>query len=203
MYYTAKFCETAAARRRQRRLRAYLRYARMSVAMALAESTHHTSRGQQLELFQLYEEEPGGSRPPCPGEPWGPQEKVQQCTVEQLADVVPMVQILDTPGLLGEGIRWWRCCGCSTCRLVEQVIAVPKISLDRVPQRSAIRRPQKVETEPGYSLAGIAVRALGRRAATALAEQTADNPVPQGRREGGPRSTSRTGFNSGGRGAYL
>ena len=34
--------ETAAARRRQRRLRAYLRYARMSVAVALAESTHHT-----------------------------------------------------------------------------------------------------------------------------------------------------------------
>ena len=38
---------TAAARRRQRRLRAYLRYARMSVAMALAESTHHSSRGQK------------------------------------------------------------------------------------------------------------------------------------------------------------
>ena len=34
---------TAAARRRHRRLRAYMRYARMSVAMALAESTHHTS----------------------------------------------------------------------------------------------------------------------------------------------------------------
>ena len=78
---------TAAARRRQRRLRAYLRYARMSVAMALAGSTHHTSRGQknaragvgremnftatngdprtpQQELFKLsFEEEPGGGRP--------------------------------------------------------------------------------------------------------------------------------------------
>ena len=92
--------------------------------MALAERLHHTSRSQrfaraaeehdslrrqrppppQPELFQLFEEEePGGSRPPCLGEPRGPQEKVQQCTVEQLADVVPMVQILDTPGLLGGG----------------------------------------------------------------------------------------------------
>ena len=38
----------AARRRRERRLRAYLRYARMSVAMALAETTHHTTpRGQK------------------------------------------------------------------------------------------------------------------------------------------------------------
>ena len=71
---------------------------------------------------------------------------------------------------------------------VEQVIAVPVISLDQVPQRSALRRPQKAEqlvevpTEPGYSLAVIAVRALGRRAATTLAEQIIDIPVPQGRR---------------------
>ena len=33
----------AARRRRERRLRAYLRYARMSVAMALAECTHHSA----------------------------------------------------------------------------------------------------------------------------------------------------------------
>ena len=33
----------SARRRRERRLRAYLRYARMSVAMALAESTHHSA----------------------------------------------------------------------------------------------------------------------------------------------------------------
>ena len=72
---------------------------------------------------------------------------------------------------------------------VEQVIAVPTFFLDRVPQRSAIRCPQKAEqlvevpTEPGYSLAVIAVQALERRAAAALAEQIVDNPVPQVRRE--------------------
>ena len=95
--------------------------------MALAEKLHQTSRGQrfarageegreehyasrrqrppppQPELFQLYEEEPDGSWPACLVAPRGPQEKVQQCTVEQLADVVPMVQILDTPVLLGGG----------------------------------------------------------------------------------------------------
>ena len=49
---------------------------------------------------------------------------------------------------------------------VEQVIAMPLISLDWVSQRSAIRRPQKAEqlvevpTEPGKSLAVIAVQAL-------------------------------------------
>ena len=37
----------SAMRRRQRRLRSWLRHERMTVAMALAESTHHTSRGQK------------------------------------------------------------------------------------------------------------------------------------------------------------
>ena len=36
----------AAQRRRQRRLRSWLRHERMAVAVALAESTHHSSRGQ-------------------------------------------------------------------------------------------------------------------------------------------------------------
>ena len=73
----------------------------------------------------------------------------------------------------------------------EQVIAVPKISLDRVPQCSALRRPQmaeqlvEVSTDPGCSLAVIAVRAMERRAALALAEQIVNNPAPQGRRGGG------------------
>ena len=38
----------AAKRRRERRHRAYLQYARMSVAMALSEYKHHTSRGQRM-----------------------------------------------------------------------------------------------------------------------------------------------------------
>ena len=38
---------SAAKRRRERRLRAMLRHERRSVAMALAEFTHHSSRGQR------------------------------------------------------------------------------------------------------------------------------------------------------------
>ena len=76
---------------------------------------------------------------------------------------------------------------------VQQVLAVP------VPQRSAVRRPQKAEqllevpTEPGYSLAVIAVQALGLRAAAALAEQIVDIPVPQGRWGGGGLQGLRAG----------
>ena len=97
----------------------------------------------QLELFQLLEEKPDGSWPPCLGEPRRPQEKVQQCTVEQLADVVPLVQILDTPGLLG-GDQVVEVLRKLDVPAVEQVIAVPMISLDRAPQRSAfvVRRRQ-------------------------------------------------------------
>ena len=45
---------TAAARRRQRRLRSWLRHERMTVAMTLAEKLHHTSRG--LKIARVGEE---------------------------------------------------------------------------------------------------------------------------------------------------
>ena len=79
--------------------------------MGSRRTTLPSSGSTHSELFSLFDEEPGGSQPPCLGEPRGPQEKVQQCTGEQLAGVVPMVQILDTPGLLGGGTRWWRRAG--------------------------------------------------------------------------------------------
>ena len=94
--------------------------------------------------------------------------------------VVEMLRMLDVPA-------------------IEQVIAVPKISLDGVPQRSVLRRPQKAEqlvevpTDPVYSRAVIA---WGRRVAAAMAEQTVDYPVPQGRRGGGGLQGSRAGQNS-------
>ena len=89
--------------------------------MPLSEKKHHNSRGEtgqgkggrgvrdalhgqvpgqptpQPELFQLFEEEYGGSRPPCLGEPRGLQERVQPHVMEQIADVVPTVQVLDFP----------------------------------------------------------------------------------------------------------
>ena len=110
-----------AQRRRQRRLRSWLRHERMTVAMALAERTHHSSRGQttatragkegyedlhdaprrhkpplpQPELFSL-EEEPGGVRPDQLFAVSGPQARVQQRTVQQIVDFAPL-PTLDDP----------------------------------------------------------------------------------------------------------
>ena len=39
----------SARRRRERRLRQFLRHERLSVAMALSEKNHHTSRGQRKD----------------------------------------------------------------------------------------------------------------------------------------------------------
>ena len=40
---------TGSARRRERRLRSFLRHERMAVVMALSEFMHHSSRGQRKD----------------------------------------------------------------------------------------------------------------------------------------------------------
>ena len=200
--------------RRERRLRAYLRYARMSVQMALAEASHHTApRGQRLarardeytaafrttvpppepELFDLFEE-PGGGRPDLLLEPQGPQAGIQRHTMEHIADVVPMVQILDFPVSLGADqlVEVGRHLD---FLIPEQVIEVPKISPDMAQRRRMVdlsRPPQTAEqlvevpTIISYSLLRTVV-------------QTIDIPVPRVRVGGGgglPRFSSRTGYSS-------
>ena len=115
-------------RRRQRRLRQWLRHERMTVAMAVAEAVRHSSRGQRTataeathdaprsqfavdvarrtELFQLYEDELNGVRPPPLAEV-GPQGRLEQHTASgDCEHYVPMVQALDAPvpQMLGEVI---------------------------------------------------------------------------------------------------
>ena len=114
-------------------------------------------------------------------EPRLPQEKVQQCTVEQLADVVPMVQILDTPGLLG-GARsgCGECCGCSTCRLSSRSSQCRKISFGPglpafCPSSSAEGRTVGGSADGAWIFTGGHCREV-----PALV-----TPVPQGRRGGG------------------
>ena len=63
--------------------------------------------------------------------------------------------------------------------LVEQVIAVPKISLDRIPQRSVCRRPQKAE-----QLVEVPTIVSFSSLQQHTAEQIIDIPVP-GRGGGG------------------
>ena len=64
---------TAAARRRQRRLRSWLRHERMTVAMTLAEMTHHTApRGPKMARVGEgveHEQHVGlrAQKPPLPG----------------------------------------------------------------------------------------------------------------------------------------
>ena len=117
----------AAMRRRQRRLRSWLRHERMTVAMLLAEREHHTApRGQRLarsggwvreevhgrvpeeptpqtagvQHFFLDDDEPPavkGTRPDRLPAVSGPQERVPRRIVEQIVDIVPVVQLLHVP----------------------------------------------------------------------------------------------------------
>ena len=72
----------SARRRRERRLRSMLRHERAAVATAVAESTHHSSRGQKSatvireeEVHETYDgpraqKRPPGERPGILAEPW-------------------------------------------------------------------------------------------------------------------------------------
>ena len=116
----------AAQRRRGRRLRAALRHERQSIAMALAELTHHTAprglrmaraggwerqalrgdvpeqptpQGPGTQFFDLFDgsvPELGGTRPDRLVDV-RPQELVQRRTVEQLVDAAPCLPALDAP----------------------------------------------------------------------------------------------------------
>ena len=86
--------EGATRRRRERRLRQWARHEKLSVQTALSEFKHHSSRGQRKDraggearvVLHGHVPEaplPQGSRPPCLGEPRGPQDQDQPRTVEQ------------------------------------------------------------------------------------------------------------------------
>ena len=149
--------ETGAARRRQRRLRQLLRHERLSVAMALAESQHHaaprgqsmaraggeeremnTATGQKTLLpraastvhFSLFDDGDVLAARPTPLVEVRPQQEVLRHTVECIADVVPMVQILHVP-VPQSGEQVVEVLQKIDAPLLpEQVIDVPKISQD-------------------------------------------------------------------------
>ena len=87
-----------------------------------------------------------GSRPPCLGEPRGPQERDLLRTVEQIAVRAPLVQFLDAPVTqmveqLPDVMRFFD----FLLPVPEQVIEVPKILLDDVPMRAVLRATQLAE----------------------------------------------------------
>ena len=150
------------------------------------EDKHDAPRRQKppppQAFFQLFDEEDAdkGMRPASLAEPRGPQERVQLRTVEHIADVVPVVQILDIPvpqkvERLADFLVLL-----DTQRPVEQVIAVPKISNDSIQPRLVdcdLRRPQMaeqlVEVPTVLSYAFLQQQ---------TAEQIIDIPVPRRRR---------------------
>ena len=108
---------------------------------------------------------PRSGRLPLPksGAPLGsvtdprPQERVQRHIVAHLADLAPMVQIVDVPvpqkgNELADFLKL-----VDKQTPVEQVVAVPKISNDSIQPRLVLRRSQMAEqlaevpTEPGYA----------------------------------------------------
>ena len=146
----------------------------MSIACALAEALHHSSRtkppscdtrvvedatsdalrGQNTvtrareaagtDFFTFHDEEPAAGERPGPVEDPWPQARVRRHTVDQVVETFVPVQFLDDPVPL------------MVDQLVEvfklldnvvpeQVIDVPKISQGSIPQRSVDRDPQRVE----------------------------------------------------------
>ena len=223
MAFVARDAGTSAARRRrERRLRSMLRHERMTVAMALAEMAHHSAprrptmaraRGEESEMnnatgqmtpppraasTEYYWLDGDGdvlAARPTPLVEVRPQPGVQRHTAAHIEDIVPYVQILDVPvpqlgdrvvDLLRE---------IDAPALVEQVIAVPKISMDRVPQRSVCRRSRRAE-----QLVEVPTIVSYSSPQQRTAKQTVDIPVPHVEAivvaGGSTRFTPRTEFNS-------
>ena len=118
--------------------------------------------------------------PRVPGHPvWvsrgGRRHGSQKHTMEQLAEAVPMVYILHipVPQMVEQLLEVFRLL--DTQMLLEQAIAEPKISLDRIPLRSVELVPQTVE-----DLVEVPT-VLTLSSLQQTAEQIVDIPVPRGR----------------------
>ena len=108
----------AAMRRRQRRLRAWLRQERMTVAMALAESQHHTATwtedGQGRESCSRrvvpFDAQCGGRWRVCSGRAADqPDRAAGGAGVEQIVDLpfVPILVVDEDPPLNFDSVRRW------------------------------------------------------------------------------------------------
>ena len=176
---------TGAARRRQRRLRQFLRHERQSVAVAIAESQHHTSRGQKtaraggearVALHGQVPEAPlPGGQPAPQSEVAGWQSRVLRHTVDQIVDAVPGLPTLDGPvPLMVEQLVDVLQLFDALIPVAEQVIDVPKIFIERIPLRTSVREPQLAEQLVQVPTI-VSFSSLQR-----IMKQTVDIPVPQG-----------------------
>ena len=121
----------------------------------------------------------------------GPQERDLRRTLEKIVDAVPLVPLLDdpVPQMVDTVLEFFRALDLP---VVEQVIAVPKISTDRVSQRLVERRlPQMVE-----QLVDVPTVLTPTRIALQIAEQLVNIPVPQVSVPGGGHQGSLSGQGS-------
>ena len=179
-------------RRRQRRLRQFLRHEQLTVAMALAEATHHVEtedspasaitvndapRGQEnadAEYFELSsEEEMASARSMRPAPLWEPrpQERIQRHTAEQMIESFVPVPMLDldapVPQLVDQLVVVLQ--GLDMFTPVEQGIEVPKITLeDWIPQRAVLREPLPVEQLADVPVPETVILARGSSGTTSL-----------------------------------
>ena len=133
------------------------------------------SRAASTEYYRLDDDGDVLAARPTPLVEVRPLPGVQRHPAAHIEDIVPFVQILDVPvpqlgdrmvDLLRE---------IDAPALVEQVIAVPKISMERVPQRSVCRRSRRAEQLVEVPTI-VSYSSLQQR----TAKQTVDIPVPHG-----------------------
>ena len=162
---------SGAARRRQQRLRQWLRHERLSVAMALAEYNHHSAlrrptmaraRGEESEMYNATgqttplpraastqyfslgdDEDVLAARPLALDEP-RPRVRVLRRTVEQFGDVVPLVPALavSAPQMVDQLVA---VLARYDTPIADQVIEVPKVSCSPRCGRTVLCTPQTAE----------------------------------------------------------
>ena len=188
----------SARRRRERRLRSFLRHERMTVRMELAAALHHSSfrgagpvahhapRSQKTVncregavYFELFDEDTAGLRPTGLVEPRGPLEGVLQRIVEQIVDPVPLVPMLHDvmPQMVEQLVDLL---APLDFPVAEQVIEVPKVSSPTRCPRTVLSVPQTAEQLVEVPTV-LSVAFLQQR----TAEQIVGFPVPG--HEGGDR----------------
>ena len=107
-----------------------------------------------------------------------PQSGVQRHTVEQIIETFVLVQVFDAP-VPQMGTQLVEFMQKLDTEPAEQVIEVPKPSQDRIPQRFAVRRPQKAEQLVEVPTV-LSFSSLQQQSA----ERVIDIPAPRRRRRG-------------------
>ena len=170
----------------------------MTVAMAVAEKMHHSSRRQTNARSRVWGEDPEAPHTPSRSSsafwksPAGPevagwQERVQPHYVEHLANICSFVRVLGAPvprmvdqfaeilNLQEDTLDAGRLVD-RFFQVPELIIEVPKIILDDIPTRTSVPEPQTaeqlVEVPAVLSVASLQLQTV---------EQPVDASVPHGR----------------------